>query len=156
MIDLEIPGFGRLEITDLVCDYNGTLALDGVLPADVGARLRLLATRLRCHVVTADTFGTVREAVADLDCRLVVLPGRDQAEGKRRYVESLGAQHVAAIGNGRNDRAMLAAAALGIGVCGGEGLAAEALQACAIVVRDVRDALDLLASPERLTATLRS
>ena len=29
MIDLEIPGFGRLELVDLVCDYNGTLAQDG-------------------------------------------------------------------------------------------------------------------------------
>jgi soluble P-type ATPase len=156
MIDLEIPGFGRLEITDLVCDYNGTLAVDGILAVDVRERLRTLAGRLRCHVVTADTFGTARAAVADLDCRLVVLPERDQAESKRRYVDSLGARHVAAIGNGRNDRLMLAAAALGVGVCGGEGIAVEALQAGAIVVHDVRDALDLLLNPGRLTATLRS
>ena len=85
-----------------------------------------------------------------------MLPAENQAEGKRRYVEALGARHVVAVGNGRNDRLMLAAVALGIGVCGGEGLAAEALQASTILARDVCDALDLLASPARLTATLRS
>ncbi len=156
MIDLEIPGFGRLELSDLVCDYNGTLALDGTLLPEVRERLARLAAALRLHVVTADTFGSARAAVASLDCRLDVLPERDQAEGKRRYVETVGPSHVVAIGNGRNDRLMLAAAALGIGVLGGEGLAAEAMRACAIVVPDVRDAIDLLAHPARLTATLRS
>jgi soluble P-type ATPase len=156
MIDLVIPGFGRLELADLVCDYNGTLARDGALLPHVRERLLRLSAGLRLHVVTADTFGTVRAAIGDLDCRLAVLPDEDQAEGKRRYVESLGARHVVAIGNGRNDRRMLAAAALGIAVCGGEGLATEALQASAIVVRDVCDALDLLARPARLKATLRS
>ena len=153
MIDLEIPGFGRLELADLVCDYNGTLAQDGLPLPEVRERLARLSAELRLHVVTADTFGTVRAAVADLGCRLVVLPAEEQAEGKRRYVESLAARHVVAIGNGRNDRRMLAAAALGVAVCGGEGLATEALQASAIVVRD---ALDLLAHPARLKATLRS
>jgi soluble P-type ATPase len=156
MIDVAIPGFGRLELTDLVCDYNGTLAQDGVLPPDVRERLVRLSAQLRLHVVTADTFGTARAEIGDLDCHVVVLPAEDQAEAKRRHVEALGAQHVVAVGNGRNDRRMLAAAALGIGVCGGEGIASEALQACTIVVRDVRDALDLLGSPARLTATLRS
>ena len=156
MIDLSIPGFGRLELEHLVCDYNGTLALDGALPEDVRARLVRLSATLRLHVVTADTFGTVRGAMAGLDCALVVLPAEDQAAGKHRYVERLGARHVVAIGNGRNDRLMLGAAALGIAVCGGEGLATEAMQAATIVTRDARDALDLLASPARLTATLRS
>jgi len=50
---------------------------------------------------------------------------------------------------------MLAAAALGIGVCGDEGISTEALQSCAIVVRNIHDALDLLLSEKRLIATLR-
>ena len=29
MIDIEIPGFGRLQLAHLVLDYNGTLAIDG-------------------------------------------------------------------------------------------------------------------------------
>lgn len=62
---------------------------------------------------------------------------------------------VAAVGNGANDAAMLREAALGIAVLGPEGLAAEALLAADVLVRDVRDALDLLLQPERLVATWR-
>jgi hypothetical protein len=31
MISLNIPGFKQLELSALVCDYNGTLAVDGQL-----------------------------------------------------------------------------------------------------------------------------
>jgi soluble P-type ATPase len=71
-------------------------------------------------------------------------------------VQALGAGHVVAIGNGRNDRMMLAAAALGIAVCGTEGLAGEALRASAVVVGGITDGLDLLLHPKRLLATLRA
>ena len=30
MIDIEIPGFGRLQLSHFVSDYNGTLAPDGL------------------------------------------------------------------------------------------------------------------------------
>lgn len=51
---------------------------------------------------------------------------------------------------------MLATSALGIGVCGGEGIAAEAAAACDIVAPDIEAALDLLLEPKRLVASLRS
>jgi len=58
MISLEIPGFGPLELRHLVCDYNGTLALDGQLLSGVAERVSALAAQLDVHVITADTFGT--------------------------------------------------------------------------------------------------
>ena len=156
MIAIDIPGFGTLELTDLVYDYNGTLALDGRLLEGAGARLPRLTGRLRLHVVTGDTFGTARVGLKGLPCDVVVLPPDDQASAKARYVERLGANRVAAIGNGRNDRLMLAACALGIGVCGGEGAAAEAIAACDVVAPDIGAALDLLLETKRLIASLRS
>ena len=51
---------------------------------------------------------------------------------------------------------MLAAAALGIAVCGAEGAAAETLQVADVVVIRIVDALDLLLHPKRLMATLRA
>jgi len=155
VIEISIPGFGRLELTDLVCDYNGTLALDGVLQEAVRTRWPRLTDRLRPHVVTGDTFGTARAGLQGLSCELTVLATDDQAEAKARFVESLGASHVVAIGNGRNDRLMLAASALGIGVCGGEGLAAETIAACDVVTPDIGAALDLLLESKRLVASLR-
>ncbi|HEY2864347.1 MAG TPA: HAD hydrolase family protein [Casimicrobiaceae bacterium] len=155
MLELTIPGFGRLELTDAVCDYNGTLAADGLLLEGVRERLQRLSTQLRVHVVTADTFGSAAEQLQQLHCTLTVLDARNQAEAKRDFVQRLGGERVAAIGNGRNDRMMLEHAALGIAVCGAEGAAAEALHASDILVRDVIDALDLLLKPKRLVATLR-
>jgi soluble P-type ATPase len=156
MLDLTIPGFGRLEITDAVCDYNGTLAADGLLLDGVHERIHRLSFDLRVHVVTADTFGSAAAQLQGLPCALVILDAGNQAEAKRDFVRGLGAARVVAIGNGRNDRMMLAAAALGIAVCGAEGAAAETLQASDIVVGRIVDALDLLLKPKRLMATLRA
>jgi P-type E1-E2 ATPase len=156
MLDLMIPGFGRLELTDAVCDYNGTLAADGLLIDGVHERIQRLSSELRVHVVTADTFGSAASQLQRLPCALVILDAENQAEAKRDFVQSLSAAHVVAIGNGRNDRMMLEAAALGIAVCGAEGAAAHVLQAGDIVVGRIVDALDLLLHPKRLMATLRA
>ena len=155
MIDVAVPGFGQLRLAELVCDFNGTLARDGEVLDSVRVRFSLLAQRVRIHVVTADTFGSVRLQIDGLPCELTVVPKDDQADAKRAFVEKLGAQHVVAVGNGRNDRMMLRAAALGIGVCGAEGIATETLQASDVVVADIAHALDLLLETQRLVATLR-
>jgi len=103
-------------------------------------------------VVTADTFGTARQALAGLPVEVrIVRAGRDKA----RLVEEIGPNSVAAIGNGRNDAAMFRKVKLGIAVVGPEGCAAELLAVADIVVHDIRDALDLLIYPLRMTATLR-
>ena len=62
----------------------------------------------------------------------------------------------AAAGNGRNDRKMLKAAALGIAVIQREGAAAETVAAADVVSSSILDALELLQNPKRLLATLRS
>jgi soluble P-type ATPase len=50
---------------------------------------------------------------------------------------------------------MLTAAALGIAVLGPEGAAAATLAAAHVIAPDILAALDLLAHPQRLVATLR-
>lgn len=156
MLDLTVPGFGRLRLTDVVCDYNGTLAADGLLLEGVHDRLQHLSSELRVHVVTADTFGSAAAQLQRLSCALVILDAGNQAGAKRDFVQRLGADHVVAIGNGRNDRMMLDSARLGIAVCGAEGAAAESVRASDIVVQRIVDALDLLLKPNRLIATLRA
>jgi soluble P-type ATPase len=68
----------------------------------------------------------------------------------------LGTSKTIAIGNGSNDESMVREAAVGIAVVGQEGAAARTVLAADIVVNDIRDALDLLLSPARLIATLRT
>ena len=64
MIGINIPGFTELRLTHLVLDYNGTIAGHGRLIPGVPEKLAVLAPRLAIHILTADTFGTVREQVA--------------------------------------------------------------------------------------------
>ena len=71
MEPIDIPGHGPLPLRHLVLDYNGTLALDGNLVPGVAERLTELAAApgaLRVHVITADTFGQVRQQLAGLPC----------------------------------------------------------------------------------------
>jgi soluble P-type ATPase len=156
MLEIAIPGRETLRLDHLVADFNGTLACDGELLPGAGDALCLLAESLALHVVTADTFGRAREALAGIPCELAILPEGAQDSAKLSYIEALGAHRCACLGNGRNDRLMLAAAGLGIAVIQGEGAAVETLLAAEVAVLDINAALGLLLHPQRLVATLRS
>lgn len=155
MTHVEIPGFGSLALEHLVLDFNGTLAADGRLLEGVVSRLKALSESFALHVVTGDTHGTAREQLRGLPLGLTLVSSENQAEAKQALVRGLGASRVVCIGNGRNDRLMLADAALGIAVTGCEGTAREALSAAYAFVPHITDALDLLRFPQRLVATLR-
>jgi soluble P-type ATPase len=155
MLTITIPGWEVLRLQHLVLDFNGTLAVDGALLPGTAEALHRLAADLSLHVVTSDTLGTARQALAGLPCELVVIPAERQDFSKLSYVEHLGAGCCVCIGNGRNDRLMLAAAGLGIAVMQGEGAAVDALTAADAAVADIAAALDLLLRPQRLISTLR-
>ena|SRR6185437_8052604 len=155
MVDVTIPGFGRLSLTDLVCDFNGTLARDGRMLDAARLLLPSIGEILDIRIVTGNTFGSATEQLRGFPCEVVLLHAKRQARAKKSLVERIGCERVVAIGNGRNDRLMLKAAALGIGVIGDEGLAREAAQACDVIARRIDDALELLLDPRRLVATLR-
>lgn len=156
MIQVTVPGYGDLTLAHLVLDFNGTLACDGRLIPGVRQGLQVLAERLQIHVLTADTFGGAAAALNGIPCAVSILPDDGQGTGKLAYVEALGPGATASVGNGRNDRLMLKASALGIAVVQDEGAALEALLAADIVCPGIVSALDLLANPNRLVATLRA
>jgi P-type E1-E2 ATPase len=155
MIEMTIPGRGDLKLEHLVMDVNGTLAVDGMLIEGVAKRLGALRDRLQVHLLTADTHG--RQVVIDqlLNLEAVRIRGGREAEQKAEYVRSLGAERVAAIGQGANDALMLREAALGICVISVEGLATETLTASDLLMPDILNALDLFDKPLRLIASLR-
>ena len=156
-LDLEIPGWGTLELQNALVDLNGTLALDGILPETVKERLHRLQEMLAVYVVTADTHGTVADLLKDCaDLEIARIEVGNEAEQKCDLLEKLGASHTVALGNGANDVFMLSKACLGICVMQGEGTALQALLAGDIFVRSADEALDLLLKPARLVATLRS
>ena len=155
MIEISIPGDRKLQLEQLVLDYNGTIACDGDLIAGVKENLVSLANKLHIHVLTADTFGKARSGLEGINCELSILAPDSQDIAKREYVKGLGAENTVCVGNGRNDQLMLKEAALGIAVILEEGAAVGTLSAADIVCTNIVSALELLANPLRLIATLR-
>jgi soluble P-type ATPase len=157
MITIRIPGNDEtMAIGHLVLDFNGTLAVDGKIKPKVGELLIELSRQLSIHILTAATFGGVENEIQGIPCTLKILHGPDHTRQKERYVEELGTENTACIGNGRNDRAMLKKARLGIVVIQQEGAATDSLLAADVVCSDIVAALQLLLHPLRLTATLRT
>ncbi len=156
MIQIPVPGFGELTVTDIVMDYNGTLAVDGRLLPGLRQLLFSVSERADLHVVTADTFGHAAGELEGVPCTLKILEKEDQKQAKSEYITLLGVHTTAAVGNGRNDSLMLKNAAVGIAVLQEEGAASETLFAADVVCRDIFDALHLFSSPKRLIAVLRS
>ena len=155
MIDVSIPGWRDCHLEHLVCDFNGTLATDGVLFEGVAERLEQLSETLTVHIVTADTHGTAQQVFAALPVSLTRLnPGGERQE-KARFVGELGAERTVFLGNGANDVDALGKALISIAVVGEEGAFVPAVQAAQMVVRTPVDALDLILTPKRLIAGLR-
>ena len=155
MIELNIPGRGQIELEHLVCDVNGTLAVDGNLQDGLVRSLSALKDRLTVHLLTADTHGRQETIDQQLNLKAQRVQPGDEALQKADYVRRLGAGKVAAIGQGANDAAMLKEARLGICVLSLEGVAVETLLAADLVVPDIISALDLLEKPLRIVASLR-
>ena len=151
-LHVPVPGADELRLEHLVLDVNGTLTDRGRLIAGVAERLRTAGALLTLHVVSSDTYGNAQEIAALAGATFHRVTHGDE---KRAQVERLGAATTAAIGNGRNDVAMLRTAALGIAVLGPEGASAAALAAADVVAGSIGTALDLLAEPQALAATLR-
>jgi soluble P-type ATPase len=148
---LELPE-GPVHFQRLVLDFTGTLSKDGELIQGVADRLRMLAESVEVTVLTADTFGTAREALAGLPVEIRLIG--DGLE-KAYAVAGMDPDGVVAVGNGRNDVPMMGTAKLGIAVLGPEGAPSSLLSAADIVTRDINDALDLILNPLRMKATLR-
>ncbi|HSB67126.1 MAG TPA: hypothetical protein VLD65_11135 [Anaerolineales bacterium] len=155
MIELNIPGCGLIQLQHLVCDVNGTLAVDGQLLDGVKHRLSVLSDRLTLHMLTADTHG--RQYIIDrqIGIAAVRIPPGNEAEQKAEYIKKLGAESCVAVGQGANDAGMLQAAALSICVLSPEGTALETMLQADIIVPNIFEALELLENPLRIVATLR-
>lgn len=154
MLRIDLPGQPPLELNHLVLDFNGTLALRGAVVDGVAERVRRLGESLTLHCVTGDTFGTAKAALEGLPIELHVLPPTGQSVAKRDFATSLEGG-VCAIGNGWNDRLMLAQVDIGLAVMMNEGAASATIMAARAVFPSILDALDALLVPGRMVAVLR-
>ena len=155
MIEISIPGWGNMDIDNILLDLNGTIATDGKIPSEVKEKINSLSNEAKIYLLTADTQGTASEESSNMDVELLKVSEEDSAEVKLRVMESLDPTRTVAIGNGNNDHLILKEAALGIAVLGDEGMSASAMKNADIIVKSISDALDLFIKTKRLIATLR-
>lgn len=155
MLQINIPGRKPKTIEYLLTDFNGTLAVDGCIIPEIKDLLIELSEKISIHVITADTFGKVKENMQFLNCAIEIVKGTDQTKQKLMYLKKIGNKKTISIGNGRNDKLMLKNAALGILVINEEGAAGACFESADVICKSTKDALELLLKPLRLTATLR-
>ena len=152
---IDIPGYLTMDLKYLILDFNGTLALDGIFIPGIKEKLNLLSEKFEVFVLTADTFGSVKDQCKDLKVKVKVFTGEDVSKEKLKFVESLGYESCVTIGNGRNDYYMLRSAILSIAVIGDEGMYSGLAEAADILIPSMSLGLDLLLEPRRLIASLR-
>lgn len=154
-LHIDIPGRGLYQLSNLVLDMNGTIAVDGIIPDEILNRIKTLSESLHLYIITADTHGRLESQRDKIPATIEKVHPPGEGLQKADFLERIGASSSAAIGNGSNDTEMLKKAKLGIAVIGREGCACGALKAADIIVNNPEDALDLLINTNRLIATLR-
>ena len=155
MFAQEIPGYGMLEIKNLLLDYNGTIAKDGKLIEGLKDLLIKLAEVVDIYILTADTYGSVEKEMAGLPVKVQVIKGENELVEKRDFVREIGVNVTMAIGNGYNDQLLFREVKISIVVMGCEACATILFNIADLVASDIYDALGLLLNPTRLRSSLR-
>lgn len=151
----EIVGFGNLKIENIIFDYNGTIACNGIVSEEVLNELINLSQIYNVWVLTADTYGTVTEGMKDTGVSVKILVTDNGTVEKNDFLLELGVSSTIAIGNGSNDSEMLKNSKVGICVIGREGASVKALSSADVIVNSIGDAINLIKNPKALIATLR-
>ncbi len=152
---IDVPGYREINIEALLLDYNGTIAVDGLIRDSVRDRLKSLSQQMDLYVLTADTHGTARKQCEGLDVTVHTFPVGNAADEKADFIRKAGGERCACLGNGRNDILMFREAALSIGIMDQEGACAALLKESDLCVTSTEDGLDLLLCPKRIIAGLR-
>ncbi len=151
-----IPGNKDIEIKNVVLDYNGTIAIDGNLINGVASLINELSDKINFHVLTADTYGSVKKELKDVNCKIAVIAEDNQDNCKLNYVLELGKDETLCVGNGRNDRLMMKECILSIALIQDEGVCVESLLSADIACKSILDVFEFFKTPNRLKATLRN
>lgn len=155
MIEMNIPGQGIFQIEYLVCDVNGTLAIDGVLLPGISTVIKKIQDRLKVFLITANSHAKQSIIDFELGIEAMIIQKGNESQQKKDFISQLGPEKVIAIGQGANDSEMLKEAAIGICVFSEEGTSIDAIMSSDLVVKDGLTALKLVQNPMRLVATLR-
>lgn len=156
MLKYKIPGRKDIEIKNIVFDYNGTIAVDGNIIEGVEESLLKLSKYVKLYILTADTYGTVKDECKNIDAKILTFPRENAGKSKREIVKKLSGEKTICIGNGFNDIPMFKEAIISIAVIEGEGASGELLSQADIVARSIIDAIKIILNESKMKATLRN
>ena len=95
MISIKIPGWGDIDIENIVLDLNGTIATDGKIPPDVRDKVNALAEEAKVYILTADTQGTANEEMRNMNVEWAKVSDEGSTEAKMDFFKSLEKDNVA-------------------------------------------------------------
>lgn len=155
MIKIEVPGRCTYSIENIVFDYNGTIAANGMINSLIKEKIARLCEMANVYVLTADTYGSAERECAGLNLILKTFPKDNAGDFKARIVSELSSDKTICFGNGFNDIKMFEVAILSVAVLGEEGMCSRLLTASDVLVKSIEDGINLLLKPNTLIATLR-
>ncbi|SCG81838.1 hypothetical protein DW1_0217 [Proteiniborus sp. DW1] len=156
MLIYNIPGRDRIEIENVVFDYNGTVAVDGKLIDDARELILKLKEYVNIYILTADTYGTVESQCKELGVKVATFPKEMASLSKKEIVEGLGPEKTICVGNGFNDIEMFKICKISVAVMENEGCSGKLLSYSDIVTKSIKDAIEIILSENRMKATLRN
>lgn len=156
MITFDISGRDKIQIQNIVFDYNGTIAVCGKLIPGVKDSINELSGYVDVYILTADTYGNVEEECKDINAKVIAFRKENAGESKLEIVKELGGENTLCLGNGYNDIQMFTEAALSIAVIEGEGASGKLFANADIIVRSIHEALNLILNKNMIRATLRN
>nr|WP_312579781.1 HAD hydrolase family protein [Sedimentibacter sp.] len=155
MINIEVPGRRSYSIENVVFDYNGTIAVNGIISPSIKDKISLLCEKANVYILTADTYGSAAKECDGLNVKLMTFPNDDAGECKAKIVSDLGVENTICFGNGYNDIKMFEAARISVAVLGDEGMCSGLVNVSDILVKSIEDGINLLLNTNRIIATLR-
>lgn len=144
---------GEFEITTIVLDLNGTLAVQGRIVEGAKERIKILSDLgIRVILLTADRRGNAKEMCEALGIELFKA---NSSEEKADLFRQLDAEKTVSIGNARIDIGMFKYAKLSIATLQAEGIHTGILEHVDIIVPSINNALDLFIDRNSLNATMQ-
>ena len=146
-------GVEEIELTNIILDLNGTLAVNGIIVDGVKERIqKLKQLGYEVYLFTGDQRGNAAAQAAKLGIKVKKAISSDE---KEKLTKELETEKTVSIGNARIDIGAFKPCALRIGTLQGEGIHTEILEHIDLLVPSVNNALDLLIDPNIFNATMR-
>jgi soluble P-type ATPase len=149
----QVTGVGEIEINTIVLDLNGTLAVNGIIPAGVEEKLnKLKELGFEIILFTGNQRG---DAQVQCDRLGIDFKQAKTSEEKEALFLEYDVETTAAIGNARIDLGKFKHAKVSVATLQAEGIHTGILSEVDVIVPTINDALQFFIDADVFGATMR-